>query len=347
MLSDIPADAISSNIFPFLSLIDHINFASCTMSLHRYGGLTSPIHAPWRKHVYLDTVHIRILKTLHGRFIPTELTIGCGQSPLELCNLEPDTFFYICHLPLVKLVMNRCTYVSDAGLFHLQFLSQLRYLDLNNSKIDDTSLCYLQDLLHLHHLNLDGTGITDNGLGYLRLLPLTHLSLNNCRVYGHGLRHITTKLQYLSMRRCMVSDDTMHVMESFSNLTVLNLNMNPISILSNLRYLPLQSLYLSETNMMEHELRILRMLFHLTCLDISWCEQVTNNTLYSIRDLPLKQLNLSSCNNITDNGLVMLSRLPLVELNLSICNLITVDGVNKYIDSAVKTDTMWCDVGVN
>ena len=60
------------------------------------------------------------------------------------------------------------TKVTDAGLVHLQGLSQLQDLGLDDTKVTDAGLVHLQGLSQLQVLELDNTKVTDAGLVHLQ-----------------------------------------------------------------------------------------------------------------------------------------------------------------------------------
>ena len=57
---------------------------------------------------------------------------------------------------------------TDAGLVNLQGLSQLRWLDLDNTQVTDAGLVNLQGLSQLQRLTLNNTKVTDAGLMHLQ-----------------------------------------------------------------------------------------------------------------------------------------------------------------------------------
>lgn len=60
------------------------------------------------------------------------------------------------------------TQVTDAGLAHLQVLTELRELDLGHTQVTDAGLAHLQGLRGLRKLDLVYAKITDAGLAQLR-----------------------------------------------------------------------------------------------------------------------------------------------------------------------------------
>ncbi len=82
------------------------------------------------------------------------------------------------------------TQITDAGLCHLERLTNLVVLDLTGTEITDAGLRHLECLTNLAVLDLTGTEITDAGLRQLQpLIALETLQLNRTRITAAGLRH--------------------------------------------------------------------------------------------------------------------------------------------------------------
>jgi Leucine Rich Repeat (LRR) protein len=123
--------------------------------------------------------------------------IGC-----EVGSLKADSGSLTIQERLRKLLgddefMN-ATYVSganseitDAGLVHLQGLTELQELDLSGTQVTDAGLVHLEGLIQLESLDLLGTQVTDAGLVHLRgLTRIKSLNLGNTRVTDAGLIHV-------------------------------------------------------------------------------------------------------------------------------------------------------------
>ncbi|MEX2560720.1 MAG: hypothetical protein WD403_12440 [Pirellulales bacterium] len=72
---------------------------------------------------------------------------------------------------LKRLSLSGCAKVSDAGLVHLQGLTQLTELHLEGASLSDAGLVHLQGLTELTKLRLDGAPISDAGLLHLEDVP--------------------------------------------------------------------------------------------------------------------------------------------------------------------------------
>ena len=76
----------------------------------------------------------------------------------------------------VASVSLKGTRVSDAGLVHLQRLTQLVELNLDNTQVSDAGLVHLQGLTQLRWLSLHETRVSDAGVAEL------HKTLRNCTI---------------------------------------------------------------------------------------------------------------------------------------------------------------------
>jgi hypothetical protein len=90
--------------------------------------------------------------------------------------------------------------IADDDLTHLQALTDLQTLDLDDNQITDDGLKHLRQLNELRDLLLAGADITDEGLMSLQTLTkVQHLGLTGTDVTDHGLEH----LRGLKNLRCL------------------------------------------------------------------------------------------------------------------------------------------------
>jgi hypothetical protein len=96
---------------------------------------------------------------------------------------------------LQSLYLNE-TQVTDAGLVHLRGLSQLAaFLSLSDTQVSDAGLVHLGGLTQLIYLILDGTQVTDAGLAHLRgLTRLKVLTLDATQVTDAGVQRLKRAL---------------------------------------------------------------------------------------------------------------------------------------------------------
>ena len=138
------------------------------------------------------------------------LVVGCGGETKEEAiaaleklgaEVEKDEDGNVVFLNLIK------TQISDAGLLHLQQLTNLQTLHLGGN-ITDAGLVHLKGLTNLQTLILGGA-ITDAGLAHLKgLKTLEMLGLSKTKVTDAGLEHLKglTNLSHLSVYDTEVTD---------------------------------------------------------------------------------------------------------------------------------------------
>jgi len=103
------------------------------------------------------------------------------------------------------------TEVTDAGLEHVEGLTELQLLDLHGTQVTDAGLEHLKGLTSLKELDLSATQVTDAGLAeHLNgLTNLKRLLLHGTQVSDIGLEHLRglTNLQELWLDDTQVSDE--------------------------------------------------------------------------------------------------------------------------------------------
>ena len=99
--------------------------------------------------------------------------------------------------------------VTDRELEHLEDLTKLQRLWLNNTAVTDVGVAHLAGLTQLTELRLDSTQITDAGLRHLAgLTRLRWLDLERTRITDAGLLHLSglTQLQELWLDHTQITD---------------------------------------------------------------------------------------------------------------------------------------------
>ena len=110
--------------------------------------------------------------------------------PAWLQKLLPDDFF-----AEVATVGFDASQITDAGLEHLDGLSQLQLLSLADTQVTDAGLEHLKGLSQLQELWLDRTQVTDAGLEHLKgLSQLQELWLNGTKVTEAGVAKLRKSL---------------------------------------------------------------------------------------------------------------------------------------------------------
>ena len=204
--------------------------------------------------------------------------------------------------------------VTDAGIEHLQGLTGLQWLSLNQTKVTDAGLEHLKGLTNLQDLLLAGTQVTDAGLGHLKgLTKLQRLDLTGTPVTDAGLEYLKglTNLQLLLLTGTQVTDAGLERLQGLTELQCLSLKHTKVTDagLKHLKGLTkLQSLDLTDTQVTDAGLKHLKGLTKLQSLDLT-DTQVTDAGLEYLKGLTkLQTLNLNHT-KVTDAGLEYLKGL--------------------------------------
>jgi hypothetical protein len=112
----------------------------------------------------------------------------CNQCPniqrlyLDSTCISSDSLCYIVQLEQIEILSLNNTNISG-GLHHLNSLSNLSYLYLQNTKVDDDSIKELRDARQLKQIQLSNTEITNDGVEGLANIPtLGSLMLYNTNI---------------------------------------------------------------------------------------------------------------------------------------------------------------------
>ncbi len=122
--------------------------------------------------------------------------------------------------------------VTDAGMAHLNALTDLRCLSLPNTRVSDAGLVHLQGMKCLEVLILDKDGITDAGLAHLKgLTALKRLHLRYARISDAGLADLSVlaKLESLDLEHTEISDAGLAHVKGLTNLRSLALHRTQVS----------------------------------------------------------------------------------------------------------------------
>jgi hypothetical protein len=102
------------------------------------------------------------------------------------------------------------TKITGSGLVHLTGLKNLQCLLLDKTLVEDCSLVHLRNLISLRYLSLNSTRITDAGM--INLHKLTNLEdvlwLENTQITDEGLKHLNNlkKLKVLILFHTQVTE---------------------------------------------------------------------------------------------------------------------------------------------
>jgi len=102
---------------------------------------------------------------------------------------------YVGQLGRIEWLGDLTTRLTDAGLFHLRGLSNLRDLNLRRTQVTDPGLAHLKGLTKLLLLDLSRTEVTDAGLKHLQgMTGLRELHLQGTLVSDAGVREFLRAL---------------------------------------------------------------------------------------------------------------------------------------------------------
>jgi internalin A len=115
---------------------------------------------------------------------------------------------------------------ADAVMASVGNLTQLQYLDVDQSYASDADLAHLTGLTDLHDLWLSNGQISDAGLAHLKgLTKLSFLSLRFSRITDGGLTNLTS----LVVTGTAVTDAGLVHLKGLTNLTGLDLRNTEVS----------------------------------------------------------------------------------------------------------------------
>ncbi len=210
--------------------------------------------------------------------------------------------------------------VTDAGLKHLQNLTQLQEIRIHrtnttNTNITDAGLKHLEGLVSLRELDLYGTNITDLGLQSIKpLVNLQRLNVGFSGVTDAGLEQIGTftQLRKLGIGGPRIADAGLRHLKGLSQLESLDLGGTKITDagLLQIEKLPqLQRLDLAYTKITDAGLKHLRGLSHLRSLTLDR-NPITNAGIEHLSDFPELEELIIDAIPISDAGLAHLKDLP-------------------------------------
>lgn len=233
---------------------------------------------------------------------------------------------------LEELILDTAEFLTDASTSYLRANKRLRKLVFRGVDITDVGLPYLAELTALESLDLSQTMLGDNGLESLpALTELRELNLGGTRISGINLNFLKllpklTKLRFQGIQRRNAG--------ACWTPTITDLDLNTISLLSNLEELDLGvGVSLGHTGkpagsgncrvtggIQISDLGVAKLakLKKLRRLDISG-SRVTSKGLESLKSLPqLERLIAWNCRGLDDSAAAVLRAMPsLTMLDLS------------------------------
>jgi hypothetical protein len=124
------------------------------------------------------------------------------------------------------------TQITDSGLEHIQELIKLQELWLSHARLTDAGLVHIKGLFKLRCLYLNSNPITDAGLKQIaELTQLECLNLDSTRITDAGLEHLRAliKLERLTLNNTPITDAGLMQIKGLTKLHILGLNQTPIT----------------------------------------------------------------------------------------------------------------------
>ncbi len=107
----------------------------------------------------------------------------------EASSINDETLAVIGKMKTLKRLNLWRDTISDAGVEHLAGLTQLEWLNVDNTHLTDAGLPYLKDMTSLKFLHLGSTGVTDAGMPALvSLKSLKDLKVTRTAVTEEGVQ---------------------------------------------------------------------------------------------------------------------------------------------------------------
>ena len=155
-----------------------------------------------------------------------EIPSARPSGPIWLRNVLGDNFFSEVTGVWFSLHESGPKLGSDAGLEHINELTQLQMLTLSGTKITDAGLVHIKDLSKLTSLDLRECGITDAGLEHIKgMTELHELFLWRTNIGDAGLKHLEglTALKRLDLGSTNVTDAGLECLKGLRRLQSLTL----------------------------------------------------------------------------------------------------------------------------
>jgi Leucine-rich repeat (LRR) protein len=115
--------------------------------------------------------------------------------------------------------------ITDRGLEHISYLSNLTDLSVYDCQFTDDGIQYLRPLKNLTSLYIGGTAITDEGVRELQgLTKLRVLRLNGTKIEGRGLGSLPASIAELDLNHSEVTDRGLANIAELTSLERLSLS---------------------------------------------------------------------------------------------------------------------------
>lgn len=245
----------------------------------------------------------------------------CSASVLDSLSfrylrIKDSELSHIQHLTSLRNLDLNDSGIGDAALGHVKNLNEIRTLDLGHTRVTAVGVSYLSSMKQLRSLNLKNTAITDEAIKYLaRITTLESLDLSCTRITDAGLIHLKAlkELRTLDLSDTSVSDSGLFYLAGQAHLTELTLSGAPITdfgiaYIGHLRSLTNLDLY--QTKITDSGLPHLSHLTNLTRLILTETE-ITDAGLRFLENLSQLTFLSINCPKVTDQGKEQLRKLLL------------------------------------
>jgi len=158
--------------------------------------------------------------------LPELFEVEIYRSPVTDAGLE-----HLEGLTNLKTLYLRKTLITDDGLERLKTLTNLEELMLDHSQITDAGLEHIKEFTNLKKLWLGETQITDAGLEHLQELSnLEQMCLERTQITDAGLEHLKAlpNLGYLDVSDTQVTDDGIKSMKLASPKSIIRVLPRPV-----------------------------------------------------------------------------------------------------------------------
>jgi hypothetical protein len=183
-----------------------------------------------RKTGQVTAIHLRAEKKLPPGILANVASLSkCTRVSIRGREMTDGDLLGLLEAKQIESLSLTATAVTDEGLKPLSQWKNLKHLNLFSTKIGNEGLKYIRVLEQLETLNLDATAVTNEGLK--SITPLKQLQVlilaNNQHITDEGVQTLAPlkQLENLSFRRSRVTIASLKVLEEFTDLKHLHIQM--------------------------------------------------------------------------------------------------------------------------
>lgn len=143
-------------------------------------------------------------------------------------RVDDESLAQLAGLSALQVLQLSGTNISDAGLRHVESLTSLQNLHLdNNPRVTDAGLGHLKALPKIYGLHIQGTQTTDEGLKHLSQMQQLHnLQLGQTQITGKGLQMLGgfDHLEQLTVDGTRITDSALRILADLTGLKLLGIS---------------------------------------------------------------------------------------------------------------------------